>query len=238
MPKSAKIIIFISALLVFTGYLISNLVLPAVIRSQIKQRIESDCESCKFTSENINLKYFPTRIIATQVHFETGSPKNTFIQADIPQTIIHFSLKSLKHHLIKITSIVVDKPNVVVAEGDEKAKKSTDEKTIDDWKLEIDKVNLNDASFIYQREQHGKTGKLHISKLNAEISNETSLTAGNDLSFFTVKPDTSSIIFPAVTCCQFPDRTYSNTFLKSGCRISNRFVCVNEPIIIFFIFFQ
>ena len=179
----SRVLKILAVLIVLALLLIAvtvKFVIPSQLKKQITSQIEENCKTCEFSSDGVELKLFPTRVIFDAVHFMTGDPKSTLIEAQVDRASVTLSVKMLLSQVVKIEQVVVEKPVVTVTEGDQKAKHSPGDETPSKWSFEIDRVELRDGQFTYKREHLGKLGILPISNINGEIGKLGSTPARRD----------------------------------------------------------
>ncbi len=170
MPKFLKILIVSACALTLLLIFLVKLVLPFQLKKQITTRIEKNCESCEFSSETIQVKFMPSRIVFKNVHFRAGNAKDTLIEAQVEKIVASFSVRALTNQLLKLKQIEIQSPVVVVTEGDARTPVSPPDESPSEWDLEIDQTLLQDAHFTYKREHIGKVGIIQVSYINGEIT--------------------------------------------------------------------
>ena len=181
MSKTIKYFLIICSLILLLTVALIELIAPSLIRRQITSQIEDDCRSCEFTSKEIYFRLFPTRIILNDVHFMTGDAKTTLVDAHAEKVILPFTATMLMRHIVKFNQVVLEKPTVVVTEGDLKANSSTSGGTPSPWDLEVDHIDIKDGQFTYHRVHDRKTGTIQINYINGGIGEMGSTSNRKDL---------------------------------------------------------
>ncbi len=169
MTKHLKILTSIFVLALILMIITAGYIVPYQLRKQITNTIEGNCNSCEFTTEEIDLGLFPTRVVLDDVHFVGGDRKSTLIDSHIERLIFTISTRMLLNHVLKIKQLAVIKPNVIVTEGDQKGDHSPKNESKSAWDLEIDHINIDGGYFTYHRKHLEKTGTLQISDINGSV---------------------------------------------------------------------
>src|SRR4051812_6945521 len=102
------------AILVTSSYFI----IPWVVGKKMVSSIEKGFKNCKVRVGHVHLSYFPFSVTFEDPHLDWGDPKATGVEAKADDVVVDVSFRRLLLGEFTVEKIRIQRPVVVVTEGD------------------------------------------------------------------------------------------------------------------------
>jgi len=142
--------------------------IPHLLRSQLTKQVESNCTVCKLTLGEIHFSFIPSTIVLNDIHL-MHIQEGLNIDARMSQIKVKLLPLFLFARELAIEEIQVEKPIVIIDEGDVKGFVPPSPTSDSQWTFKIEKTLLVNGKFTYRHERYNKTASVLISDINAQV---------------------------------------------------------------------
>lgn len=150
------------------GIALKEVVAPGLLRRRLISAVHDSCATCGLSLGRVHLSLLPLALSASQVIFTGGTPNATVVHAEAQRVYLPFSLLPLFKSRYRVGRIEIDRPLVIVTEGDLVSPPSPKGGSAPP-DLEIEGIAVKNSSFTYIREYPGRKGILGVSRINAVV---------------------------------------------------------------------
>jgi len=170
---------------IFTGLVYLKIAVPAQLKTKLIAQISENCKTCKIDVKSLSVSLLRRSIILKQITLEQGIRGDSFFEAHIPRIVARVSVQSLFSHLVKLNSVLIEHPRVVLSEGiiqTPHVKKAESEASA--WSFECDRIVVSDGSFTYFKEHQDrhpdKKSTIRVNQIQAVVKKFGSLPGLRD----------------------------------------------------------
>lgn len=152
--RSLTILIFTA---MFVSLTILKVVLPLELRKLLISQILINCKTCKADVKAIHISVLPVIVTLNTLSIQGGYPGDSMVEAHIPRVEIRVELRSLFSHVIQFNSIVMDRPEVILHEGNIYTPPANDHDPMpSSWAFQCDYLGIQDGTFNYFKEHQDR----------------------------------------------------------------------------------
>jgi hypothetical protein len=167
--------IFISVGVVLALYLLAQESIPGIIRRNLERTIRTSCESCSISIPHTSFGLFPLSFSLSDIDFKGGDPMTLAADVHIERVSGRVSLTSLVRKEFRVTALEIEKPDVLLTEGDLKIQGLSNGNTKEKWRYFVDSTEIRDAHFVYRRvyqsaaKDQAREALLHVNSIHGHV---------------------------------------------------------------------
>ncbi len=149
----------------------AKITLPNRIKTEIDTAITTNCPSCKWGTNQIQVGYFPPKIILIAPRIIGGNPHATGYDAVADRVSVVFRIRSIFSKGVEIKEIFFDSPKVIVTEGDIRSPRTSNTQAaqIKGTPFSLSETKVKNGEFTYIRVHAGKHATLHVTDIQGQI---------------------------------------------------------------------
>jgi hypothetical protein len=151
------------------GIVLKEVVAPGIVRRRLISAVHESCGTCELSLGRVDISLRPLALSADRVRFTGGTPNATVVRAEAERVYVPFSLSPWFKGRLRAGRIEIERPAVLVTEGNLRPSASTETGKARPLDLEVEGVEVKNGSFTYVHEQLGRTGRLSVSAINAAV---------------------------------------------------------------------
>ena len=145
--------------------------LPHHMNKKVRDLVVKACPACAFDMDDLTMSAFkPGRILARGVKFASSTSGVPVFEVEAEEVRVDLSLKALITGEVKISSVRIEKPQVVFRDaesgGDKKKRPPRERRKPKEF--EVGGVEIRDGKFRYERLVKGTHAKLNIHKIDVD----------------------------------------------------------------------
>lgn len=167
MRRKVKKRIWFAILLLISLFWFAGMAVETDLKMRIPALVQKNCPSCKLEIGELHLGFLNATVNLTDVRFSAGDPEATAVRSKAQRVTAHIAIRPLFKKIFWLSSVVVEEPNVLVIEGDEKLGPSAPSQS--HLKFGIQNLSIQGGEFAYSRVHGGKEAVIKVHEIEGQI---------------------------------------------------------------------